>query len=170
MALPLTILGKHRIESRLQKLLRIGMFGCGKYPFRRSGLHNLAVFHHRNLVAEIPHNRHIMADEQIAQIVPGLEIFQQLNHLELNGPVQGRGGLVQDDEPGFEHKSPGQGDALPLSAGELVRVSSFEVRIQSHFHHRFVDEAPPILFLTDIVDLQALADDAFHRHPGLKEP
>ena len=52
-----------------------------------------------------------------------LEVAQEVDHLRLDGAIERGGGLVEDDQPGLQHERPGERDALPLAAGQLVRDS-----------------------------------------------
>jgi hypothetical protein len=49
-----------------------------------------------------------------------LQIFQQVDHLRLDGDVQRRNRFVADDEGGVRGQGAGDADALPLPAGKLV--------------------------------------------------
>ena len=66
---------------------------------------------------------HVVGDEEVRQAELALELAQQVQHLRLDGHVQRRDGLVADDELGPQRQRAGDADALPLAAGELVRVA-----------------------------------------------
>jgi hypothetical protein len=52
-----------------------------------------------------------------------LQVEQKVQHLRLDRLVEGRHGLVEDDEARLERERAGDVDALALTAGELVRVA-----------------------------------------------
>ena len=52
-----------------------------------------------------------------------LEVLEQVQHLGLHADVEGADGLVADDQRRVEHQRAGDGDALALPAGELVRLA-----------------------------------------------
>ena len=51
---------------------------------------------------------------------------EQLQHRGLHRDVQRAGRLVGDHQPRVERQRPGDADALPLAAGQLVRVAAGE--------------------------------------------
>ena len=65
----------------------------------------------------------IVADEEIGEAVPLLQIAQQIDDLRLHRHVERRGRLVEHDEFRLEHHRAGDRDALALAAGEFVRVA-----------------------------------------------
>ena len=73
-----------------------------------------------------------MADEKIGQIFLALQLPQQINDLCLDSSVQRRSGLIEDDKTRFENHGPGQGNALALTARELVWVTMAAFGVESH--------------------------------------
>jgi len=57
-----------------------------------------------------------MRDEDIGEILRGLDFLEQVDHLALHRHVEGAGGLVADDEPWLEGQGSRHRDALPLPA------------------------------------------------------
>ncbi len=64
-----------------------------------------------------------MGDQHEGQAAAALQVRQQVEDLRLHRDVQGRGRLVEDDDVRVRRQGPGNGDALALAAGELVRVA-----------------------------------------------
>ena len=64
----------------------------------------------------------VVADEQIGEAPVTLELMQQVEDLRLHRDVEGAGRFVEHDELGIEGEGSGDGDALPLPSGELMRV------------------------------------------------
>ena len=54
---------------------------------------------------------------------PGLDLVEQFQHLRLHRDIQRRDRLVRDQHVGIERQGAGDGDALALAAGELVRIA-----------------------------------------------
>src|SRR5690606_19617269 len=136
----------------------------GEDLLRRPLFYNFTLANDHQLATEGPDHLQVVAAKQIDQIVPALQVPQQLHYLALYSALYCRGGLVQQDQRRLEHQGPGDRDTLALPAGKLVRVAMPAVRIQAYFTQR-VDHHP-LLFGggADAVDLQPLADDLFHRH------
>lgn len=57
------------------------------------------------------------------------EIADQVDHVAAQRRIKHPGGLVGKYQPGPGHQRPGKRDALPLSAGELVRIPGEVARI-----------------------------------------
>ena len=64
-----------------------------------------------------------MGDEDVGQPELVLELLEKVDDLGLYRDVESRDRLVTDDDLGTEREPPGDADALPLTAGELVRVA-----------------------------------------------
>ena len=92
-------------------------------PRRGPRLDDLAALHDRQLVAERLQHLEVVADEYVAQDVLGLKLLQELDDLELDGPVERGGRLVEDEEGGPQDEGPRYGDALPLAARVLVGIA-----------------------------------------------
>ncbi len=63
-----------------------------------------------------------MGDQQHRHVELGFEVEQQLQDLRLDGHVERRGRLVRDEKVWFVGERHGDHNALPLTAGELMRV------------------------------------------------
>src|SRR5690606_893792 len=131
---------------------------------RRPLFYNFTLANDHQLMTEGPDHRQVVADKQITQIVPALQVPQQLDHLALHRTIQRRGRLIQQDQRRLEHQCPGYRNPLTLPAGKLVRVAVPAVRIQAHFLQRLDDHLLPLLWRADAVDLQSFADDLRNRH------
>ena len=75
-------------EGRSEQLLRIGVPRLPEYPGGGPGLDDLPALHDRQLVAEGLEHLEVVADEDVAQAVLGLELLQELDDLELDCPVE----------------------------------------------------------------------------------
>ena len=86
-------------------------------------LDELAEVHDPDPVADVLDDREVVGDEQVGEAELLLEVVEEVEDLALDRDVEGGDGLVADDELGVEGERPGDADALPLAAGELVRVA-----------------------------------------------
>jgi hypothetical protein len=101
--------------------------------FGGSRLNHLAIAHDDNLVGERPHHLEVVADEQIGEVVPGLQVAQQVDDLRLHAHVERRGRLVEHDEARLEHHGARNGDALALAAGKFMRIAEARFGIEADF-------------------------------------
>ena len=79
-------------------------------------LGDAAEVHHRDPVADVLDDAHVVGDEDVGQAELALELLEQVQDLRLDRDVERRDGLVADDEVGLEHERPGDPDPLPLAA------------------------------------------------------
>jgi hypothetical protein len=86
------------------------------------GFDDLTGVHDRQPVRGLGHHPQVMGDEEHRQ--PGLRLqpLEQAQHLGLNGDVQGRGGLVGDQQLRITGQGHGNHDALLHTAGELMGI------------------------------------------------
>ena len=117
-----------------------------------------AEVHHRDAVADVLDDAHVVGDEQVGQAELALELLEQVQDLGLDRHVERGDRLVADDEVRLEDERPGDADALALAAGELVRVAPGVVRLEADQVHHLADLLAALGVGADAVDAQALAD------------
>ena len=110
-----------------------------------------------------------MGDEQHGDAGLPVQLFQQLQDLGLDGHIQGRGGLIQQQQTGPGHDGRGDHGPLQHAAGELVGVlpvHALRVR-QLHRRQGLQSTAPPLLPGEVRVDPQHLLHLAADDHQGV---
>ena len=152
--------GQQRLRVRVQRprvqLLRVG------------DLDHPADVHHHHPVGDVLHHRQVVADEQVGQPQSLLQVLQQVDDLGLHRDVQRRHGLVADDQVGVQGQRPGDADALPLPAGERVRVAARVLRAQPDDGQQLGDPVAQRLPLQHLVDDEGLGDHPADGHPGVQ--
>ena len=122
------IRNRHRREKcpriRVQRIL-VQLVAVGN-------LDNVAEVHHRDAVADMPHNGQVVRDEQVCQPELVLQVFQQVDYLRLNGHIQRGDWLVANDESRVDRQRARYADALALPAAEFVWVAVRHIRIESY--------------------------------------
>ena len=78
--------------------------------------------HDGDAVADVFHDPQVVRDEEVGQLELALEVLEQVDDLRLNRHVQGRNGLVGDDEVRVDRERPRETDSLPLAARKLMRI------------------------------------------------
>ena len=98
------------------------MLRVGEDSARRSGLDDLAlgITQTRSAMWRTMPRSWVMSS--IAMPYFGLQVLQQFQDLRLHRHVKRRGGLVGDQQVGIVGKRHGDHDALPLAAGQLMRI------------------------------------------------
>jgi hypothetical protein len=79
---------------------------------------------HDDLIADMLDHGQVMADEQIGQAQLALQVLHEIEHLGLHRDIERTDRLVGHDQAGAGYQSAGNGDALALAAGGLVRMLS----------------------------------------------
>jgi hypothetical protein len=87
--------------------------------------------HDGDPVGEVAHHADVVGDEEEgqAELVP--QLGEQIEDLRADGDVERRDRLVGDDQLRTQRQGTGDPDALPLAAGELVRVAVAVGRFES---------------------------------------
>ena len=96
---------------------------------------HLAVLHDAETIGQIEYVMQIMADQENADAF-GLKLLDKLAHLGGFLRSQRRRRLIHDQDAGIEVDSAGDGDRLPLTAGELAHrfLEAAEIRIEPVHH------------------------------------
>ena len=134
-------------------------------------LHNPAAVHHVHRVRHVGHHAEVVGNEDQGGIALPLHGLQHVQDLGLDGHVQGRGGLVGDDQLGVAGE--GHGDQHPLAhaAAELVGKIPVPPLRRGHAHQlQCLDGCLPGLpaLHAPVADkhLVQLAADGHHRVQG----
>ena len=144
----------------IQQTPRVLLLRVAEDVVHRALLDDAALLHHAHEVGGDPHHGEVVRDEQIRQTQIALQVGEQIEDLVLNQHVEGRDRLVQHDDVGLERQGACDRDALPLSAGQLVRVPPGELTRQRHLLEQ-IEGAPVLLFArADAVHVQRLGDQA----------
>ena len=105
----------------------------------RALLHELAEVHDPDPVAEVPHHRQVVRDEQVGQAEVALQVVEQVEHPGLHAHVECADRLVEHDHLGFHGERPRDADALALTAGELVRIAVGVRGVQADLREQLED-------------------------------
>ncbi len=126
--------------------------------------------HHGDAVAEMPHDRQIMRDEQIGQAQAVAQILEQVHDLRLDRHVERGHRLVADDEFRLERQRTRDPDPLALAAGHLVRIAVGEARVKTAHRQQLADARRAVGRVPlDPVNLHRLGDDVADLHGGFSE-
>ena len=88
-----------------------------------AGLHHVAQVQHADAVGNILDHAQIVRNEQVRAACFLLDVLHQVDHLCLNGYVQGGDALVGDDELGLHDQRSSDAHALALAARKLMRIA-----------------------------------------------
>ncbi len=99
------------------------MARCGEERALVRDLDDAPEVHHRDAVRDVLDHREVVRDEDVREAEALLQVLQQVHHLRLHRDVERRHRFVADDELRLDGERARDRDALPLAAGELVRVA-----------------------------------------------
>ena len=135
---------------------------------RRCEFHQFAQIHDGNPVADVLHHGQVVGNQEVGQPKIILEINHQVEHLRLDGDVEGRYRFVCDNEIRLQGQGPGNAETLALATGELVGEFRHVFRAQSDPLHEF--RGLPALLRTagNAVVLKGLADYRVCGHAGVE--
>ncbi len=93
---------------------------------------------HADAVAHLRDHAEVVADEEDGRVELGLEARDEIEHLGLDGRVEARRRLVEDQQLGLLRERHRDHDALLHAAGELMRVAPENARGVGdlHLHER----------------------------------
>src|SRR5882757_614495 len=77
---------------------RVGMPGIAEEALRRSDLDDAAQIHHRDTVGDVLDDLQVVADEEIGQVQPALQVEQEIEDLAAHRDIERRRRLVEDDD------------------------------------------------------------------------
>src|SRR4051812_9395422 len=115
------------------------MAGRSEQRLRLSHFHYAAEIHHGDAIGDVLHHGEVVRDKDIGEAEPVLQVAKQIEDLRADRNVERGHRLVADDEFRFYRQRARDGDALALAAGEFVRVTPRETRLQSDQTQQLLD-------------------------------
>ena len=132
-------------------------------------LDDAAEIHHGDALAEMPHHRQIVRDEQIGEAEALAQILEQIDDLRLDRDVERGHRLVADDEFRIERERARDPDALALAARHLVRIAIGEIRIEAADREQLAHPRRAARRIgLDGVHLHRLGDDVADLHARIE--
>src|SRR5262249_61889173 len=109
-------------------------------------------------VAQVPDHREVMRDEELGHLHLVLKLPQQVDDLRPDRHVERAYRLVCDYHRGVQRERSGQPHALPLPAGQLVRVTPGMSRRQPDYLKQIADALATLRPGSDMVHAKRLRD------------
>ena len=131
-------------------------------------LDDLAEVHDRDLVADVPDHGQVVRDHHVGQAQLVLQVLEQVDDLGLDRYVERGDRLVGDDQLGPQRERAGNPDALPLAAGELVRVAVVVLGVEADQLEQLLHGALDPARRLDLLQPERRAHDRPHRVPGIE--
>ena len=143
----------------IEELLRIGVFRRVHDLPDRPALDDTPGLHHDDPVGDAFHHAEVVGDDDEAHAALALDLLQEVEHLRFDGYVERAGRLVGDQQVGLQRDRRGDHDALPLPAGELVRiVAGPALRVGNADAVEQLQHPAPGRHLVDTMDTHRLRD------------
>ena len=128
------------------------------------GFDDAAEIHDHHAVADVAHDREVVADEEQGEREVAAQLHEEVEDLGLDRDVECRDALVADQEVGLDGERAGDADALALTAGELVREAVGHAGLEAHGLEQTLATraAAPHGPAPEAVRAGGLADDVAH--------
>jgi len=91
-----------------------------KHGGRLPALDNAPLAHHDHLLGQLPHDREVVADQQVADAGRVPDVGEQVQHLRLDRHVERGDRLIEDQHLRLGGQRPGDRHPLPLPAGQRL--------------------------------------------------
>ncbi len=121
-------------------------------------LHNLPQVHDHDAVGHILHHRKVVGNKEVGEPQVLLDLLHQVEHLGLDGDIQGGNRLVADEHLRPDLQSAGDAEALALAAGKLVGIAQEVIGLDVHHLQHVLHDPLPLLLAADAMDLQRLLE------------
>ena len=119
---------RNHARSGIQKGARVGVLRGGEDLGGGALLDDDPALHDHDAIADLGRDPEVVRDEQHGEVETPLDVVEEVQDLRLHRDVEGRDGLVGDQHLRLHGESAGNGDALALAAGELMRVAVEHLR------------------------------------------
>jgi len=115
-----------------QKAPGVRMGGLLEELSDRGNLHDSPSVENGHPIGDLPDHCEVVGHENEREGEPFAEVHEKIQYLGLYGKVQGRNGLVQDQELGLDRKGAGNPQPLALPSAELVGKATPMHRMEPH--------------------------------------
>ncbi len=109
-----------------------------------------------------------MGDEDHGEPEILTQLLEQVDDLGLDGNIQGGDRFIGDDDLRLNRQGPGDADPLALPPGKLVGIPVEILLLEPHPTHELQHPPSELPRSNQTVNLQRLADDIPHPHPGIE--
>ncbi len=144
--------------NRGQKSLRVRVKRLGEERPAWGNFHDFAEIHHSDAVADVLHDREVVGDKEVGQSEIALEVLHKIDNLGLDRDVESGHRFIAYEKAGIERQCARNADALPLTAGEFVRIALGVLPREPHPFKKLERAARALGASADAVDVERLAD------------
>src|SRR6266487_1921781 len=113
-----------QVGQTADQRLGVWVLWIGEHVTHAAQFHDPASVHHGDLVDELRHQAHIVADQDDRRADLILHTVDRLHHLALSHDVERAGRLVADDDLRLEQDADRHAHALLHAAAQLMRIHS----------------------------------------------
>ena len=124
--------------------------------------------HDGDPVGQKADDREVVRDQQDGEAQTVSQVVEQLQDGRLHRHVEGRDGLVGDEQAWLDGQRPRDGDPLPLSTGELVGVAVEGLGRHADEAHQLAAAGFDLVSRHEPVHAQQFGQDVAHREAGVQ--
>ena len=127
------------VRDRIQQHPRVWMLRLAEEYALGCHLTKAAKIHDPDMIGDVVDNGKVVADEQIGQAEPTLELFDQVENLRLDRNVKCRGWLVANEKIRVAGDRSRDRNTLTLATAELVGIFLAVARGETHLQEQLCD-------------------------------
>src|ERR1700687_82057 len=127
------------VGHRCEKTASVGMQRSIEHVCDLADLAHPTQIHDYDTCREAAHERQIVRDEEISEVMVSLLFSQQIDDLRLDGNIERRHRLVEHEHGGSNRKRPRDSNPLPLTTRELVWKAAGHGGIEPTLKQRLLD-------------------------------
>jgi len=135
---------------------------------RRPALDDAPLAHDDHLLGQLPHDREVVADQQVADAGRVPDVGEQVQHLRLDRHVERGDRLIEDQQLRLGGERPGDRHPLPLPAGQRPGRGGPLPSVEADEPGQFRHPLPAPLRRPAVVDAQHLVDRGFRAVPRVE--
>src|SRR5215208_968264 len=106
----------------------------------------------------------VVSNKEIGQVKLVLQFLEKVNDLGLDGNIQGRDGLITNNKGRLQCQSTCYPNALALSAGEFMWITTRKRWVEVHYFKQMVDTILNFLPFCDVMHSEGFTDDISNGH------
>src|SRR6266700_3297509 len=165
---PFALGARHGHRNGGEKCAAVGVPRICEQSVVGSDLDDAAEMHYRNAVGNVLHHREIVRNEFVGQPEPPLQVAQEIEHLRTDRDIERRNRLVTDDELGLDCERARNGDALALAAGEFMRITARQARLEADKPQKLVHPLRAARWRDDVVQRKRLGENLPDGHARIE--
>src|SRR5712692_6309777 len=134
---------------------------------RRSAFHNSTVLHHGDLIGQVANQAEVVRNKEVGEPAQRLQFEQQIHDLCLDGKIERRQRLVEDEQLRFESERACNCQSLTLASTELGGRTTGPLPRKPYLLHQLECLLSSLAPVAASLNHQGLGDDFLGGQAGI---